>query len=70
MNITNRPWAWFPEGGEVLPSSRLMGMCHWMGSHFHGWIDYYGVEFLYELLEWGCAFSGFKGSENSDNVGI
>ena len=22
----------------VLPSDRLMGMCRWMGSHFHGWI--------------------------------
>ena len=30
-------------GGAVLPSSRLMRMCRWMGSHFHDWIDYYGV---------------------------
>ena len=22
---------------------RLMGMCHWIGSHFHGWIDYGAV---------------------------
>ena len=21
-------------------------MCHWMGSHFHGWIDYYEVAFF------------------------
>ena len=21
-------------------------MCRWMGSHFHGWIDYNGVTFL------------------------
>ena len=35
------------EGG-LLPSSRLMGMCCWMGSYFHDWIDYYGVVFLEE----------------------
>ena len=23
------------EGGGVLPYERLMGMCRWMGSHFH-----------------------------------
>ena len=22
-------------------------------------IEYFGVAFLYELLEWGCSFSGF-----------
>ena len=21
-------------------------MCRWMGSHFHDWIDYYGVAFF------------------------
>ena len=30
-------------GGGVLPYKRLMGMCRWMGSHFHDWIDYNGV---------------------------
>ena len=30
-------------GGGVLPSSRLMGMCRWMGLHFQDWIDYHGV---------------------------
>ena len=30
-------------GGMVLPSNRLMGMCSWMGSHFHDWVDYNGV---------------------------
>ena len=34
-------------------------MCRWMGSHFHNWIDYNGVIFLVELLEWGRTFSGF-----------
>ena len=24
-------------------------MCHWMGSHFHSWIDYNGVTLLVEL---------------------
>ena len=30
----------------VVPSSKLMGMSHWMGSHFYDWIDYNGVAFL------------------------
>ena len=30
-------------------------MCRWMGSRFHGWIDYNGVTFLVELLEWDRA---------------
>ena len=32
--------------GGVLPSKRLLGMCRWMGSHFHIWTDYNGVTFL------------------------
>ena len=32
-------------GGGVLPSSRLKCICRWIGSHFHDWIDYYGVAF-------------------------
>ena len=47
--------------GGALPSSRLMGMCRWMGSHFHDWIDYNGVAFSIELLEWGHIFSGLGG---------
>ena len=38
-------------GGGLLPSSRLMGMCCWIRSYFHNWIDYYGVVFLEELQE-------------------
>ena len=49
-----------PPGG-ALPSNRLMGMCRWMGSHFHDWIDYNGVAFSIELLEWGRIFSGLGG---------
>ena len=45
----------------VLLSKRLLGMCCWMGSHFHNWTDYNGVSFLVELLEWGRKFSGFLG---------
>ena len=45
--------------------NRLMWMCSWMGSHFHGWIDYNGVVFSLELLGWDRTFSGIRGSENS-----
>ena len=45
----------------VLPDKRLMGMCCWMGSHFHDWIDYNGVAFSTELLEWGHTFSDLLG---------
>ena len=41
----------------ILPYKRLMGMCHWMESHFHDWIDYNEVAFSIELLEWGRTFS-------------
>ena len=30
-------------GGGVLRYKRLIGMCRWMGSHFHDWSDYNGV---------------------------
>ena len=40
-----------PGGWGVLPYKRLMGMCCWMGPHFHDWIDYNGVPFSIELLE-------------------
>ena len=39
-----------PRGGGILPDKRLMGMCSWMGSHFHDWSDYNGVTFSTELL--------------------
>ena len=54
-----------PQGTGVLPYKRLMGMCRWMGSHFHEWIDYNGVAFSRELLEWGRAFSDFLGQDSS-----
>ena len=40
-------------------------MCRWMGSHFHGGINYNVVAFLLELLEWDRTFSGFGKSEHS-----
>ena len=48
-------------GWGVLPYKGLMGMYRWMGSHFHDWIDYNGVAFSIELLEWGRTFSDFLG---------
>ena len=43
----------------VLPYKRLIGMCRWMGSHFHDCSDYNGVAFSMDLLEWGRKFSDF-----------
>ena len=48
-------------GGAVLPYNRVMWMCRWMESHFHVWIDYNGVAFSIELIEWGSTFSDFLG---------
>ena len=48
-------------GGGVLPDKKLVGMCRWMGSLFHDWIDYNGVAFSTELLEWGHTFSDLLG---------
>ena len=43
-------WKLTPSRGGILPDKRLMGMCSWMGSHFHDWSDYNGVAFSTELL--------------------
>ena len=45
-------------------------MCRWMGSRFQGWIDYNGVTFVVELLEWDRKVSGFLGKENSGKQGL
>ena len=37
-----------------------MGMCRWMGSHFHDLIDYNETAFSTELLEWGRTFSNVR----------
>ena len=47
----------------MFPYKRLMGMCRWMGSHFHHWIDYNGVAFSIELLVCGCTFSDVWGKK-------
>ena len=50
-----------PGEGGILPYKRQMGMSRWMGSHFHDWIDFNGVAFSIESLEWGRIFSDFWG---------
>ena len=42
--------------GGGTSSLEAKGMCRWMGSHFHDWVDYHGVAFSIELLEWGRRF--------------
>ena len=41
-------------------SKRLMGMCRWMGSHFHNWTDYNKVVISIELLEWVAYFRDLR----------
>ena len=48
-------------GGGVLPYKRLIGMCRWMGSHFHDWIDYNGVAFSIEFTRMASHIFGFWG---------
>ena len=38
-----------------------MGMCRWMESHFHDWIDYNGVAFSIELTRMGSHVFGIFG---------
>ena len=47
------------EGGGVLPYKRLMEICCWMGSHFHYWIDYYGVAYFNRVTRIGSYIFGF-----------
>ena len=45
-----------PPGGEgVLPYERPVGMCCWMGSHFHDWIEYDGAVFFNTVTQNGVA---------------
>ena len=52
------------QGGWGPPCNRLMGMCRWIGSNFHDWIDYNGVAISLEFLEWDRTFLRFGESEN------
>ena len=47
--------------GGALPYKRLMGMCRWIGSHFHDWTDYNGVAFSIEFTRMGSHIFGFLG---------
>ena len=47
-------------GGGILPFKRLMGMCRWIGSHFHDWIDYNGIAFSI-VTKMGSHIFGFLG---------
>ena len=59
--------------GGVLPSNRLMGMCRWMGSHFHDWIDYNGAAFSIgtnRVTKMGWHICGISGVSKFRQVGI
>ena len=48
-------------GGGALPINGLMGMCRWMGSHFHDRTDYNGAAFssiFYRVTRMGSHFCG------------
>ena len=51
------PGGW---GAGILPFKRLMGMCRWIGSHFHNWIDYNGIAFSI-VTKMGSHIFGFLG---------
>ena len=48
-------------GRPALPHKRLIEMCHWMGSHFHDWIDHNGVCIFNRVTRMGFTFSDFWG---------
>ena len=48
----------YPPGGYFLVKSNCGG--EGGGSHCHNWVDYNGVAFLVELLEWGRNFRDFS----------
>ena len=60
----------FLSPGDVLPSNRLMGMCRWMGSHFHDWIDYNGSLGAIRVTRMGSHICGISGVSKFQQVGI
>ena len=48
---------------------RCRSMCRWMGSHFHNWVDYNGVTFSVELIEWGRTFRDFWDKKDQESSG-
>ena len=57
-------------GGEVLPSSRIMRLCRGMESHFHDWIDYYGVALFIRVTRMGSHIFNILGVRKFRCVGI
>jgi len=60
-------------GEGVLPSDRLIGMCRWMGSHFHDWLDYNGIAFLIganRVTRMGLHICGIAGVGKFRQIGI
>ena len=72
MSTFSAIWSEVCPGG-VRPSYRLMGMCRWMGSHFHDWIDYNGVAFSLgtnRVTRMGSHICGISGVSKFRQVGI
>ena len=51
----------------VLPYKRLLGMCRWMGSHFHDWSDYNGV--IFGVRKFSLHIYGYQTYQNVCTVG-
>ena len=49
-------------GRGVLPYKWLMGMCHWLGLHFHHWIDFNGVTYFNRVTSMGLYIFKFFGA--------
>ena len=43
LRFRTRPGKGGGGGTPLQEANRLIGMCRWMGSHFHDWTDYNGV---------------------------
>ena len=41
-----------------------------MGSHFYDWVDYKGVTFSIEFLEWGCILDFWGKTKNVCTVDV